>query len=260
MRTTTTTDRRLWRQVLRGDALMQEYFAAPTDLGGARLLCCDRADEFNLALVDDVPAAEADAALAAIVRHCRARGATPRVRLTPFSAPDWPTRLAAAGFVETDERRRFWLVPNAVRLAAHPEIVVGRVTTPAEADEFSAIQAAGFGFPPEHEGWDRRLARRGLATGSVWYYLGRVGGRAVGAGAVVPLTNGAVGLWGLATLPAARQAGVGTAVFRRMIEDARSAGDGPVFFTTARDNPIGAVYERLGCRPLFTTSTFAPAR
>ena len=249
-------DAQVWKSILGGDAEMQSYFAAPKRCHGALLMSCCADDGCNLAMVDDVPPHEADAALSAIVEHYRARRATPRVRLSPFSSPDWVMRLEAAGFVETGERRRFWIAPSTVHIPVDPEIIVTRATRPAEADRFSSIQAACFALPVELHEWDRQLARQRLAEGRVRFFLGRKCGRTVGTGAVTPLANGTIGLWGLATLPDARHSGVGMSVLARMIEDARSLG-GPVFFTTSWSNPIEVVYERTGCVPLFRTRTFA---
>ena len=250
----------LWECLLRGETMMQEYFAEPTTMCGAMLMSCRHDDTLNVAMVDDVPPREADAALRAIVAHYRRRGATPRVRLSPFSPPDWPDRLAAAGFVETSERRRFWIVPGTVCLPPRCEVTVERVTTPDDADRVSAIQAAGFSLAPELHEWDRQLARQRLAEGAVRFYLGCLDGRAVGTGAIMPLPNGTVGLWGLATLPTARHQGVGLAVLGRMTAEALAMGQGPVFFTTSWSNPIEIVYERIGCVPLFRTRAFARGR
>lgn len=260
MSTSTAPALPLWQCVLHGEMIMQEYFAEPVLLRSALLMSCSQDDTLNVAMIDDVPSLEADEILQEIVEHYRQRGATPRVRLSPYSAPDWPVRLAAAGFVETSERRRFWLAPRTVCVPTYPGVTVTRVSRPEEADRFSALQAAGFDLEPETHEWDRQLARQQLAEGRVRFYLGRLDGSAVGTGAVMPLANGTVGLWGLTTLPAARRQGVALAVLGRMIADGNRIETGPVFFTTSWDNPIEITYERIGCVPLFRTRLFACRR
>lgn len=257
MEPTATATSVAWRPILRAYETMQEYFAQRSTLHDAVLFTCAEAEEFNVALVDDVVPGAAAPTLAAIVRHYRARGTTPRIRLSPLAAAtDWPERLTSAGFVETGEQRRFWVVPTTLQLVGNPAVRVTRATTPAEADRFSAIQAAGYGLPPAVQDWDRRLTRRHLAAGRDRFYLAWLDEEAVGAAASMPLAAGMTGLWGLATLPGDRHRGVGTAILARMIDDARAAADGPIFFTTAWANPIEPVYARLGFVPLFRTRTF----
>src|SRR3712207_7945008 len=61
-------------------------FRSRSTAHGATLFTCAAADEFNLAIVDDVAPADADAALAAIVRHFRERGDRKSTRLNSSHA------------------------------------------------------------------------------------------------------------------------------------------------------------------------------
>ena len=162
----------------------------------------------------------------------------------------------AAGFFEVGEHRRFWVAPRKIGMPTPPELTVSRVTRPEEVDRVSVIQAAGFALAPEVHEWERQLARQRFAEGSVRFYQGRLNGSAVGTGAVMPLANGTIGLWGLTTLSTARDQGVALAVLGQMIADGHAFGTGPVFFTTSWDNQFEIVYERIGCIPLFRTRLF----
>lgn len=249
-----------WRRMLAGDALFHEYFASRGTCHGAVLMTCPQSEVFSMATVDDVPFRQAESTLAAIVDHFRRQGITPRVRLSPFADARWPALLNAAGFIETEERRRFWLVRDPVDIAPAPAVSVRRVATPQEADRFSAIQTAGFQVPEDELEWDRQLMRRRLGDASAVHYLGRLGAAAVGTGAIFHLANGSTCVWGLATLPEARHHGVGFALLQRMTADALAAPGRPVFLTTAWANPIEAVYVKLGFVPEFRARMFAWAR
>ena len=248
-----------WERVLRAGEVDQAYYADRAELPGVTLFTSQRRDapEFDLAVIHRVPSGDADAVLAAIVRHYRGRGGRPRVRLTPLSTPrDWPERLRRSGFVETAERHVYIELPATARLPVNPEVVVRRATTPEDADCFSAILVAGYGVPVAHQAWDRALARRHLAAGGRNFYLAWIDGQAVGAASSVHQPGGVTSLYVLTTLPAARQRGVATSLLARMVGDARAAGSRAVVgVTDPAGAPIG-LYERLGFVRLFEVRTF----
>jgi ribosomal-protein-alanine N-acetyltransferase len=255
-----TRDRNLWEQILLADEINQAYFAVQTRLPGVSLFCAERPDapEFDVALIYRVPTTEADATLRAIVSFFQERGRSPRIRLSPLSAPmNWARRLRRAGFAETDERLVYFSVPETVRLATNPAVGVERIVSRVDADRFSAIQVVGFDIPPEHRDWDRELVHRHLAAGRHAFYLARFDERGVGAARSIHLPGGVTGMAALATLPEARGRGVGTSLLARMVADARVAGSSLIFGTVISNSYAAGMYQRLGFMRLFRTWTYA---
>lgn len=246
----------LWQRLLRADEEMQRYFARRTIMNGATVFTCSEAPEFNVAIVDGVDPDHAGDVLAAVVSHFRERRAVPRVRLSPVTHPGWVRRLRRAGFVETGERRTFWLVPDQLRLPAHPQVTMTRVTTRAQARLFSSIQGIGFELSPAVQDWDLRLTRRHLTSDHVRFFLGWLDGAATGTVATTLNRDGPIGIWGLATLPLARRRGVASTLLRQAINEARATSAGPLFLTTAWDNPSADLYAKLGFVALFHTRSF----
>lgn len=248
-----------WEQVLRADEANQEYFAQRFELPGVALFFSERADapEFDSAWIYRVRPECADETIQTIADLYHQRGRTPRVRLSPVSTPaDWPLRLQQAGFAHTDDRLAYFAVPEKVRLTASAAIRVTRAVSRADADSFSAVQVAGFGIPPQHQGWDRELARRHVVAGRYAFYLAWLDGQAVGAARSVHLPDGATALAALATIPQARRRGVGTGLLARMIDDARRIGSCTICGTTIPESYAAGLYSRLGFVHLFEVQTF----
>ena len=73
----------------------------------------------------------------------------------------------------------------------------------------------------------------------------------------IHLTDGVTAMAALATLPEARGRGVGVAVLKRMIQDARSEGSRVIFWTVVPGSYAAGMYSRLGFVTLFQTRSFA---
>lgn len=250
-----TLDHRAMRTV----AILRGYFAERSELPGAVVFTCAKADEFNLAQVEAVPADEADATLAAIVAHYRERRATPRVSLTEPIPPMWSARLVRAGFVPETQPTVVLTRPTRRPLAAQAAVEVTRAATVVDVDRVSAIQTAAFAVPPALRAWDRAVAREHFAAGRFAFYLATLEGSAVGAAAVCA-AEGATGVHGLATLPAARRRGVATALLARLGADARERGNDVLVLATARGGAAAAFYGCLGFRPVRTLRVFVHRR
>lgn len=260
MSTTVATTPDLWRSMLRAEAEMQTYFSARVQLGDIALMVCSEADEFNVALVDDVPPFDVEDALAAILDFYARVNAAPRVRLSPFSSAGWKERLRAQGFVQTPESRRFWIVPETLEITGNSALEITAARSICEADAFAEIQAIGYRIPTHLQEWDRSLARLHVARGEEHFYLGCLDGEFVAVIATRMMGNGIAGLWGLAALPEVRGRGVGSAMLGRAAADARARGADHVFFTTAHGNPVESLYHRLGVELAFETATFERRR
>lgn len=250
-----------WREAaLRANDANQSWFAARSIAPGVVLFLAERADapEFDLAMIHQVSLAAPDETLLKVQNFFTERRREVRVRLSPCSTPaDWPGRLRRAGFVETDEPLGCFAVPETVLLLTNPAIQVKRVRTLAEADQFSAVQVAGFDLPANHHDWDRTLVRRQLTADRWQLYLGRLDGRSVGAARGLHLPGGVTSLAALATLPGARGLGVGTSLLARMIADARRAGSRLIVGDFVPGSTAARWYWRIGFRPLFRLRTFA---
>lgn len=168
----------------------------------------------------------------------------------------WRDCLADRRFVESGERRQFWLVPPGLRLPGNSALEIVEVGSNEAADEFAAIHAVTYRIPRRLRRWDRELARIHAISSDERFYLGKLEGKAVAAIACRFALDRVAGLWGLAVLPDARHRGVGTAMLARAIDDARATGADTVFFTTAWANQAEALYRKLGIEQLFATSTF----
>ena len=256
---TTKTTSSLSESILRWDEMNIAYFGECRAVPGMTICRAERADapDFDVAMIYAVPVAAADATLETVVSRFRGRGRTPRVRLGPGSRPrDWPRRLATAGFVETTERLRFFVVPPTARLFSHPAVRVERVVSPRDGTRFAAVQAEGFDLPREHRQWERELVQRRLMDDVYQFYLASRDGRVVGAARSARVARVATGLAALTTLREARGRGVATSLLARMIDDARGAGSRTIFGATVPGSDAARLYERLGFVSIFETRTF----
>ncbi len=95
-------------------------------------------------------------------------------------------------------------------VAAHPELEISKVTTPDALDDFEKASFEGFeGSGAFHPGiWH---ASASLDHPEHRYFVGRVDGRAVSASISV-VSDGVVGIFGVATIPEYRRRGYGTAL------------------------------------------------
>ncbi|MFN8591099.1 MAG: GNAT family N-acetyltransferase [Thermomicrobiales bacterium] len=253
-----TRQERCWEQMLRADEANLAYFAERAELPGVSLFFAEHeeATEFDVALIYRTPAADSDATLLAIGDAFHARGRIARIRLSPLSAPaDWTRRLARGGFV-ADERAIYFSVPRSLQVRANPLVDIARVTSRADADQFSAIQVIGFAIPLAQQEWDRLLARRHLADQRHLFYLASLAGRVVGAARCIHLPNHMATMACLATHPDARGHGVGTSLLARMIADARARKNRVVCGAVVPGSDAARLYARLGFAFHFATTTF----
>lgn len=214
----------------------------------------------NRAILGDVPAAEADATLTALVRHFETRAATPRVLLTPLARPaDWPERLIRAGFIETDEREVFLTLLDSAEIPVVPDVTVAPAATPADLDRVVAVQHTGFGGAPDDLAQTQRRTHEHLARrDQPWplrSYLALLDGEPAG-GATARFGKDLTGIYGVATLDHARRRGVATALLARILADARAAGHDLVFLSAQSGSYAEGYYQRLGFVPRFATRTF----
>lgn len=119
----------------------------------------------------------------------------------------------------------------------------GRALAPDEVDVHLDTMAAGFEMPPDLLSVFR--GSRLLDRENVLAYVVEEGGKAVST-ALGIVAGGHVGVFDVATLPAHRGRGLGTAITARVLADAVAAGARAAFL---QSSAMGcSVYERLGFR------------
>jgi GNAT superfamily N-acetyltransferase len=143
------------------------------------------------------------------------------------------TRPAMAARVQDLEPAR---VPEGVEIVpvTDPELLAGLVDVEVGAFETDRPVAEGL------------LAPSQLSLPNVRLYAALADGRAV-AQAVTNTQGGAVGVFGVATLPEYRRRGIGTAITAFAIDDVRDEADLAWLQSTDRGRPL---YERMGFRPV----------
>jgi GNAT superfamily N-acetyltransferase len=161
------------------------------------------------------------------------RGATPYVPLTPdlpgsAGAEEW---LRRSGFTAPHGWMKFVRDPHPPRFPEPGGIEVVEVTAP-DQEPFGTIAALGFGMPawgaeffahlPGREGWR--------------CYVARIDGKAQGCGAMV-IEDGVAEFGIGATLEPARGRGCQTALLRRRIGDAATAGCHTLLVETGERRP-----------------------
>jgi ribosomal protein S18 acetylase RimI-like enzyme len=142
-------------------------------------------------------------------------------------------------------------------LPAPDGVAVERVRSANDLRAWAAAYAGAHGYPPDVErAWCGVLASLGLDGASpLRHYVARRGGEPI-ASATVFLGTGVAGLYCVATPPAWRGQGLGTAVTLHALGDARTAGyDVAVLGAEA---PAVNLYRRLGFRPGGVMRVYAP--
>jgi ribosomal protein S18 acetylase RimI-like enzyme len=134
-------------------------------------------------------------------------------------------------------------LPESVRAA--PGLDVHRVRSESELDAFARLSAANWS-PPDADVvmFYRRTAPALLSAGAPqWLYLGYLDDEPV-ATAEASVSDRTVGLFNIATLPALRGRGIGSAMTWRPLHDARAAGC-DLGVLQAAEAGVG-LYRRLG--------------
>lgn len=140
-----------------------------------------------------------------------------------------------------------------------PDITVGPVRIIEEMQAYERISSWGFSHQPNpsqdhvvmrgRERWDEQHAR--------WYqyYLGRLRGEPA-SGAYVSLWERVPTIYGVVTLPSARNQGVAGQVMRYLVHDTLALGFPWTCLYVAVGNPAENLYRSLGYIPLFEQTTF----
>jgi GNAT superfamily N-acetyltransferase len=126
-----------------------------------------------------------------------------------------------------------------------------KTTDSAGITDHIAAAAEGFGMPAE---WLDGLRGRGLDDGAGRFYVGYADGQPVTSG-MGQLTGSTIGIYNIATVPAARRKGYGAAMTQRIIDDAVADGsDVAILQASDMGKPT---YERLGFRTVVEYVAYA---
>jgi ribosomal protein S18 acetylase RimI-like enzyme len=176
----------------------------------------------------------------------------------PSSAPhDLPVHLRrhglAAGGIQTG------MAADISSFSAHEKEAPGglqirEVTDEADLERWRIPVRRAFGFPPlVDEAVSAAIAAHALRRRDVRCFLGLLGDEPV-AGSMLAHAGGVAGIYNVATLPAVRRRGIGTALTRAALAAARHAGDR---WAVLLAEPAGeGVYRALGFRPLCRIQTW----
>jgi GNAT superfamily N-acetyltransferase len=177
-----------------------------------------------------------------------------------FAPADLPALLISAGLHQAETERAMSLdlealPPSTVDVSG---LDIQRVRT-VEALEAFALVAASNWQPPDP--WVIKFYRRGLPAFlrpdcPQWFYIGLLDGLPV-ATAELTVGGGVVGLYNISTLAPYRGRGIGSAMTRAPLADARAAGWRTAILQAAEAG-VG-VYHRLGFAPFGDVTEFKPA-
>lgn len=216
-------------------------------------------DTFNAVCAARLDAATGPARIEAIIAGYAGRG-------HPFSwwtgPGDEPAQLGewliAAGLVAAETELAMALSLSELNeQAMPPRLEIRRVCSAAELERFAGINAANWSPPdamvPE---FYRRAAPALLAADSpLRFYVGYVDGEAV-ATAEATIGGGVVGLYNICTLAEWRGRGIGTALTRQPLLDARGKGLSTAILQAAADG-VG-IYRGLGFRDFGLITEYKP--
>jgi predicted GNAT family acetyltransferase len=201
-------------------------------------------DEQNAALIEREPK-DASAALSEAERIFQNHGRSLGVDVERGRHPDVDAALGAMGLELVATRPAMAIRVDDV---ASPQVPVGveilRVTDPQLLTGLVEVEVGA--FETDRAVAEGLLAASQLSLPNVRLYAAIADGRAV-AQAVTNAQRGAVGVFGVATLPWFRRRGLGTAITAFAIDDVRDEADLAWLQSTEMGRPL---YERMGFRPV----------
>lgn len=250
-----TTDLETWRRILKTDLASHAYTAEQEDWPGVAVFTNQHDDFFNLAVLQQSQADQADRLLKRIVTHYQTRGLTPRVRITPLSTPtDWRERLITFGFVEAEGEEVFMRLDGPLKASANPAVTVLHAPTEVSFSEFVNLQALGFGMAIQGDAW----VERAYAARTRWDYLflvAYVDGQPAGA-ATARFEDRVCGVYGVSTIEAFRRRGVSTTLLHTILAEADQRACDLVFLSADPKGYARQLYAKLGFIEVFHTYNY----
>ncbi|MFZ1023717.1 MAG: GNAT family N-acetyltransferase [Thermoplasmata archaeon] len=214
---------------------------------------------FNWALQTRVSKSETDARIKATVRYFRDRGLPFIWGIFPSdNTADLRDRLLTAGFKREDAPAMAIGLNQLPRPSSSTGLEIAPVNTRADGEAFArTLNDGDFQAPAEIARSIPDLLRPSWSDSGPEPHLRCF----VGYRDKVPvatslrfLSDGVVGIYGVATIPEARRQGFGAAMTLAALEDGRARGyDVGVLIATEMGEPV---YRRLGFRELYRVSQF----
>ncbi|TCN34869.1 acetyltransferase (GNAT) family protein [Kribbella orskensis] len=233
-------------------------------------------DYHNAIVAADLTAQTADAVIAESLHELKNNNVPGSWHVGPSMRPaDLGERLLAAGFTHGGSEPGMAIplaeLTDPAQLAGPAEPVdsarttglrVERVRTEEELGVWVETLGRGFGEGVREARWVGEVYRR-LGLGDPWrHYLGWLDGEPV-ATTTIYLAAGVAGVYFVMTIPEARRRGIGTAITRAALEDARdtdhtvTTGSTGVRYGVLGSSPAGrSVYARLGFREYCTIDLY----
>ena len=167
------------------------------------------------------------------------------LQLRPGGSPALSRLAMNLGMSRDEDDVPLMVLEDPSRLGQRVDGLVVRQLQPGEAELHVRVAAAGFEAPQEL--FRQLVTPATLGLPEVRCYVGEADGRLVTTGIGVTLGT-FVGIFNVATPPADRGRGYGTALTARAVTDGLSAG---AMWSWLQSSPPGyPVYEQLGFRPV----------
>jgi GNAT superfamily N-acetyltransferase len=167
-----------------------------------------------------------------------------------------PERLSSLGYWEYDHMPAMVLDGPPLEWRS-PDLPSGlnivRVVNRSDLLSFRFLLSRVFHIPAPEV--DLIMSGKTLTIPHVRHYLGRVGHRTI-ATATLVLTEPLASIWNVGTLPEYRRQGIGTALMRHTLDEAREEGYRSNMLLASPDGV--PMYVRLGYRTLSTVRVFVP--
>jgi GNAT superfamily N-acetyltransferase len=183
---------------------------------------------------------------------------TQTIQHLPWSMPTTQD-LKGVGFVPTIGISYMVLNNSNLDWRIRDDISIKKVCDDASMDTFSKVQSRGFNESQESydswHPWLRAANHRNLANTNQSFYVGSLGGEAVGV--VLTVIEGEMaGIYAVATLPKHRKKGVSATIMKQAIADARVRGCSVITLQVKQDSYVEDFYRHLGFKRIFTTGMY----
>ena len=164
----------------------------------------------------------------------------------------WQTLdLDRFGFRVWREEPWYYRAPGLVRDETPPELEIVQVQTPEQVVELEAVSVRGFGNEDDVIDPGTWHPAAVLDDSAMKMFIGRVGGRAVGASMGYAMRE-AVGVFGVTTVASARRRGYGTALTRAAMLSETGL---PAVLAPSEEG--ASMYRRLGFEPVGALTIWA---
>jgi len=237
----------------------QQYRAVAAPPFGCFFHRTDSLPFFNYAIPAEPCGGDLTQPLTELRRVFQQNDRQPRFEFIEEYAPELAAALGAAGFTEAERQHGMLCTPASFRPApAVPGLAITTLSRNSALEtlrQVVTVQRAA--FDPDNQGavthTEAQTFAQDLQDGVA--FLAHLDGRAVCAGMFTNPFDGLTEMVGIATLPAFRRQGIGTALVGAAVQAAFSLELEAVYLTAA-DQQAGRVYKRVGFAKAATMLTW----